>query len=89
MIENARNSSSTEVYFDLYCVTVASQLVSAVSDWGWYILILIPLYGGYLGYGLWKSNPLGGIMGGAPEQEDSYPSDKKKDKKKVKYVRGR
>ena len=92
MIEAAKNNASTEMYFDLYCVTVASQVLSAISDWGWYLLIAIPLYGGYLAYGLWKSNPLSSLIGGgqsaaqAPADDDDVPSSRK-ERRKVKYAR--
>lgn len=90
MIEAAKNNASTEMYFDLYCVTVASQVLSAISDWGWYLLIAIPLYGGYLAYGLWKSNPLSSLMGGGPvapaDDDDDAPASRK-ERRKVKYAR--
>lgn len=92
MIEGAKNNSSTEVYFDLYCVSIASQVLSAISDWGWYLLIVIPLYGGYLAYALWQSNPLSSLLGGGASSSSgstAVDSDLPVEKKKVKYVRGR
>lgn len=92
MIENAKNNATTEIYFDLFCVTVASQVLASVTEYGWYLLIVIPLYGGYLLYGFWGSNPLSKLMGAGAEPEvapEDAKGSNKPEKTKVKYARGK
>ena len=91
IIEAAKNPGTTELYYDLYYVTLFSQVVSCFTDWGWYILVVVPIYGAYLGYGLWKSNPMGSLLGSKQDDDEaeleSTQSSKKHEKRKVKYAR--
>ncbi len=90
MVECAKNNSSSEVYFDLLCVTIASQVIANFFEWGWYIMFLVPLYGAYF---LYSSGALGALgKAAAPSREEATPEEpnkSSKEKAKTKFVRGR
>eukprot|EP00640_Fibrocapsa_japonica_P004630 CAMPEP_0113941744 /NCGR_PEP_ID=MMETSP1339-20121228/7598_1 /TAXON_ID=94617 /ORGANISM="Fibrocapsa japonica" /LENGTH=131 /DNA_ID=CAMNT_0000945975 /DNA_START=36 /DNA_END=428 /DNA_ORIENTATION=- /assembly_acc=CAM_ASM_000762 len=46
-VSKSGTSSSSSYYFDLFGLTVAVQVVTLFSDWGWAIYLLIPAYGLY------------------------------------------
>ena len=88
MVECAKNNSSSGVYFDLLCVTIASQVIANFFEWGWYIMLLVPLYAAYF---LYNSGALGALgKAVVPTPDKTAPEETKaKEKTKTKFVRSR
>jgi len=65
----------TEYMFDVVWITWASLLaVMLFGNWGWLLWAVVPIYGGYKGYGLIgmaKGMMGGGQQGQMPEQQAS------------------
>jgi hypothetical protein len=57
LIQSAKDNLQGEMYFDAFCVNLLSEIVSAFTNWGRVILLLIPGYFLYLGINWYLSRP--------------------------------
>ena len=57
----------TEYAWDIVYVTwICLVLVGVAGEWAWWVALVVPLYGSYLAWGLWRGGLAGMMPGMAP-----------------------
>ena len=82
----------TEYLWDVvYATWICLGLVGVAGEWAWWVALVVPAYGLYLGWGLYKGfSGMGGVPGMPAGKEDELESRKQKRKQarggeKVRY----
>ncbi len=74
----SENNLGGEYYFDIYVVNVCSQILSTIFIWGWIVLLIIPAYALYIGFGMYQTYRKSQISQPSPIEEDVDSSNNSK-----------
>mmetsp|Transcript_34568 Transcript_34568/g.35243 ORF Transcript_34568/g.35243 Transcript_34568/m.35243 type:complete len:158 (+) Transcript_34568:134-607(+) len=86
LVSTAETNTSSSSYFDIFCITTATQIFACFSEWSWIILLAIPLYAVYSYLPLlFKSSHKGNVSLGTNEKtsEDVQKNMKASDRMKM------
>jgi hypothetical protein len=86
LVSNAQNKVNSEMYFDGFVVVFSSEVLSAFTNWGRGLLLLIPGYLIYLGC-LWYFSMKKSVPSAPVEDETEDKKTEKIKKPKIKYAR--